>query len=104
MPILANHVFSNKYYMSEIDNPLQLKIKSLLVFPIIKESQVIGVLKLWRGVNQKALFKKQDEQTLQIIEPLLCHLLDETPVGEEVLKQLYKESKKSSTLKDKSIV
>ncbi len=65
-----NHLTSNKYYNTAIDNPLELKVKSLLVFPIVKEKQVIAIVKLWRNIGNRKVFQKKDIEVLYRYIPL----------------------------------
>lgn len=73
--VISNHSTSDKYYAPEIDNPLALKVKALMIFPIINGKEVVGVLRIWRGLKQKKVFTKQDENRLQSFVPLLIKLI-----------------------------
>ncbi|HHD80535.1 MAG TPA: GAF domain-containing protein, partial [Campylobacterales bacterium] len=63
--IFINHISSNKHYNPDIDNPLGLKLKSLIILPSIKGNKVLGVLKIARGINERKVFTKQDKAILQ---------------------------------------
>ncbi|UPT78312.1 GAF domain-containing protein [Sulfurovum sp. XGS-02] len=73
--VISNHSTSDKYYTPEIDNPLELKVKALMIFPIIKGQQVIGVLRIWRGLKQKKIFTRKDESILKSFMPILIKLI-----------------------------
>ncbi len=73
--VISNHSTSDKYYTPEIDNPLELKVKALMIFPIIKGKRVIGVLRIWRGLKQKKIFTRKDESILKSFMPLLTKLV-----------------------------
>lgn len=74
--LFENHVGSNKYYNYKIDNPLALKIKGLLIFPILKNKDVIAVLKIWRSVSNRRVFGRKDISKLDTLSPLLCKLME----------------------------
>jgi hypothetical protein len=69
-PLIENHITSNKYFNSKIDNPLGLKVKSLLIFPIIEHKKVIAILKVWRGLKHRKNFSKKDEDCLDFFHSI----------------------------------
>ena len=91
-PLIENHVTSDKYYNQEIDNPLGLKVKALILFPIVKGKTVIGVLKIWRGIRQKKIFNKKDEEKLLYFEPLLLKMFESSTIEKEELMELLGEN------------
>ncbi|MDQ7084203.1 MAG: hypothetical protein Q9M36_04385 [Sulfurovum sp.] len=54
--LIENHITSNKYYNPSIDNPFALKVRSLLIFPLVRHKKVIAIVKLWRGMKQRKKF------------------------------------------------
>jgi len=86
--IISNHITSDKYYNQDIDNPLDLKIKALLIFPIMKSNKVIGILRIWRDVKQKKSFIKKDEINLKLFSPLFLGILESQSISKEKLLQL----------------
>ena len=99
LPLIENHVTSDKYYNQEIDNPLGLKVKALILFPILKGKNVIGVLKIWRGIRQKKIFNKKDEEKLLYFEPLLLKIFESTTIEKEELIELLGEKDEKVTKK-----
>ncbi len=97
--LLENHVTSDKYYNAAIDNPLALKIKALIVFPILKGKEVVGVLKIWRGIKQRKVFNKKDEDKLNTLAPLLLKVLKGKNVDKEELLRMLGEKQNKTTLK-----
>ena len=90
-PLRANHVTSNKFYNHDIDNPMDYKIKALLVFPMLKGKSVIGVLRIWRGLKQKKSFVKKDEENLMLFMPLFLDILESKSIIKEDLLRLLDE-------------
>lgn len=86
-----NHISSNKYYNPDIDNPLELKIKSLIIVPIIKGKQVLGVLKIGRGIKEKKVFTKQDQAILQKLMAIFIKvMLSESMDKDEIMNFIVK--------------
>ncbi|MFK5976284.1 MAG: GAF domain-containing protein [Sulfurovum sp.] len=66
-----NHITSNKHYKSKLDNPKDLTIRGMLMFPIIDNKKTIGVLSLYRSVKQGINFTKKDKTTVNGLKSLL---------------------------------
>jgi len=90
--LLENHVTSDKYYNSTIDNPFNLKIKSLMIYPILKGKIVIGVLKVWRGIKQRKVFSKKDEETLLSLSTLWLYIFESKEIDKKTLLTLLGET------------
>jgi len=99
--LLENHVTSDKYYNSEIDNPFALKIKALIIYPILQGKMVVGVLKIWRGVKQRKVFSKKDEALLLSLSPLWLHIFEGTEVAKETLLAMLGDTVEKNTSKPK---
>ena len=97
--ILDNHITSNKYYVQSIDNPLNVKLKSLLVFPIVKANKVIGVLRVFRGLKERKSFIKKDETTLETFLPLLLDIMAYKTIDKEKIVQILNENDKNKSTK-----
>ena len=97
--LLANHVTSDKYYNTEIDNPFALKIKALIIYPIVKGKRVLGVLKIWRGLKQRKVFSKKDEALLLSLSPLWLHLFEGREVAKETLLAMFGENVETDRMK-----
>lgn len=89
--VVVKHLTSDKYYSPQIDNPLEFKIKSLLVFPIMKGNKTLGVLKLWKGIKQRKIFSKQDEKELEKYMPLLVNIFELKEIDKNELRYLMGE-------------
>jgi predicted nucleic acid-binding Zn-ribbon protein len=93
--VISNHSTSDKYYTPEIDNPLELKVKALMIFPIIKGKRVLGVLRIWRGLKQRKVFTKQDEITLESFLPLLIKMIACEKIEKEEMIALVGKNKEN---------
>lgn len=60
-PITVDHVNSNKFYNTDIDNPLNLKIKSMMIVPLLKNEKILGVVILYKDVKRRKVFLRNDE-------------------------------------------
>ena len=96
-PVVSNHSTSDKYYTPVIDNPLALKVKALMIFPVIKGKQVVGVLRIWRGLKQKKVFTRQDENRLKSFAPLLTKLIACEKIEKEEMIALTDDTKEHKT-------
>ncbi len=99
--LLENHVTSDKYYNSEIDNPFTLKIKALIIYPIVEGKNVVGVLKIWRGLKQRKVFSKKDEALLLSLSPLWLHIFEGREVAKETLLAMLGDTVEKNTSKPK---
>jgi hypothetical protein len=96
-PVISNHSTSDKYYTPEIDNPLELKVKALMIFPIIKGKRVLGVLRIWRGLKQRKVFTKQDGNILEYFVPILIKMIACEKIEKEEVMALVEGSKENKT-------
>jgi hypothetical protein len=100
--LLENHVTSDKYYNQVIDNPLSLKVKALMLLPVLKGKKVIGVLKIWRGVRQRKVFNKKDEEKLQYFIPLVLKVFEANSIEKDELMTLLGEKEERITKRIKA--
>jgi len=101
--IFENHVTSNKYYNQKIDNPLKLKIKSLMLFPIVKDKKVIAIVTIFREVGGHKIFTKTDEKLLYTFAPILLKMFELEYITKKDLLQLLKEKGESKSTHVKKI-
>jgi hypothetical protein len=97
--LLENHVSSDKYYNVTIDNPFALKIKALMIYPILKGKTVIGVLKVWRGIKQRKVFSKKDEEILLALSSLWLHILESREIDKETVLTMLGENVEKDVIK-----
>ena len=58
--MFLDHVSSNKFYSSSIDNPLDLKIRSMMIVPMIKDNKVLGIVSLYKEIKRRKKFTDYD--------------------------------------------
>ena len=91
--IFVNHITSDKSYNQEIDNPLDLKIRAFMVYPVIKNNKTIGVIKFWREIKEKKVFTRQEESNLKKFELFWERLIEVKPIKKEELLELLEDQK-----------
>jgi len=72
---LYNHVKSEKLFKAEIDNPKNLKIKSQIIFPLLENDNIVGILRASKSIKQSQKFTNYDLELLKSIEPYLLKLI-----------------------------
>jgi len=73
---IHNYITSDKNYIQEYDNKLNFKLKSQLIYPIIDDDELIGVLRLSTTIN--STLKKYTSQEVSFIksaEPYLIKII-----------------------------
>lgn len=100
-PLISNHLSSNKDFVQEIDNPLALKVRALMVHPIVDEQgNIQGYLKLWKGLQQQRVFTEHDKVLVKSLTPLLLNLLQYKRIETQPLESTHthKDLKKKETI------
>jgi len=95
--LIENHITSNKFYNQEIDNPLDLKIKSLMVLPIMEGKAVVAMVKIWRGFKTRKKFVKADEDALNALSPILHTMCKKEEISKKDLLNLIGSSEENGT-------
>ena len=83
-----NHIVSNRYYNPSLDNPKELLIRSLLVYPIVKHKKTIALLAISRSKKQNKNFTRHDEILLKEIEFFLVKFLEGEIIEENELLEI----------------
>ena len=73
--IFTNHVVSEKKYNLQIDNINSYKIKSMLIVPILKDNEIIGLIRLYRNIDKKKNFSSKDIANVSLLMPMLSKLV-----------------------------
>lgn len=66
-PQIYNHLASEKEYVSQIDNPDNIQIKSTILLPLIDEGNFIGIIAAYSSVKKIKNFQKNDLELLKSI-------------------------------------
>lgn len=75
---MYNHLASEKNYIQAIDNPYNQKLRSQVVFPIIEDDELLGIVRTSRSIQYKQPYQKMDIEllsSLQIFLAKMIHLL-----------------------------
>ena len=72
-----NYVVSHQKYNQKIDNILNIKIKSILVVPILdkREGKVVACISAFNSVHHKGEFKRYDVRSLGLLERYVFDLI-----------------------------
>ena len=91
--LFENHLISSKLYNTTIDNQPQMKIKSLLLFPIFKKNTLIGACMLFRKVGNRLSFSRKDEEKSLEISILLSYMFEKELIPKEIILEIKKRLK-----------
>lgn len=100
-----NHISSHKNYNKIIDNPLNIKLKSMIVLPIFQQKKLLGFLVAYNSVSYGSDFQRYDTRSIGLLtkcsEKLLLDSLTEVKT-----KPLQKkvETKKSTKVNSKPTI
>ncbi len=99
-PLISNHLSSNKDFVQEIDNPLALKVRALMIHPVVDDQgNIQGYLKLWKGLQQQRVFTEHDKILIKSLTLLLLNLLQYKRIETKPLESTHthKDLKKKET-------
>ena len=70
-PLYHNHIINHKSYASQIDNPLSLSLKSMIILPILDKGNVncIGFITAFNSTEYNHMFKRYDIKILEALLP-----------------------------------
>lgn len=89
-PLISNHLSSNKDFVQEIDNPLALKVRALMIHPVVDDQgNIQGYLKLWKGLQQQRVFTEHDKVLIKSLTPLLLNLLHYKHIETDTLESRH---------------
>ena len=97
--IFENHITSNKYYIPSIDNPLDIKVKSLLIFPVFDGKKVIGVALFYRLVGNRKIFNVKLEKEVSELIDILYHLFTRKEIEKSYYLETVKKKKEKLPIK-----
>ncbi len=76
--LFSNHVVSSKAYVQTQDNPLNHKIKSIIITPYEENEQIVGFIRLFVSVKKRKNFTRRDVQNLELYKKTVLHFLGST--------------------------
>ncbi len=68
---IYNHIASEKYYMIEIDNPENSRIKSQIIVPIVKDDTLIAIVRVSRSIRYIKNYTEHDLDLIKSLTPFL---------------------------------
>ncbi len=74
--IVTNYLASEKNYVSEIDNPDNIRIKSKIMIPLINEGVFLGIVTAYSSVAQKKKFDRNDMELLHSTTPFIINAVE----------------------------
>jgi nitrogen-specific signal transduction histidine kinase/CheY-like chemotaxis protein len=72
---IYNYLASDKDYVSDIDNPDNIKIKSKIIFPLLDNDEFIGIVTAYNSVKKAKKFRQDDMDLLKALSPYLIDML-----------------------------
>ncbi len=94
---IYNHIASEKYYIAQIDNPENSRIKAQIIVPIIKDDNLVGIVRVSRSIRYPKNYTEHDLDLIKSLTPFLVKVSQvlslETTISEITLKspQINKE-------------
>jgi len=71
---LYNHIASEKYYLPDVDNPTNSRIKSQLLMPILDKDNLIGIVRLSRSIRYPNNYTRYDLDLIKSLTPFLVKI------------------------------
>ncbi|MFK5975988.1 MAG: ATP-binding protein [Sulfurovum sp.] len=77
-PAFYNHIFSEKNYLQEVDNPEDLKIKSQVIVPIIDadNDNLLGIVKVARSIKFSKVYSRHEVELLSSLTPFISKIIN----------------------------
>ncbi len=72
---IYNHVKSEKLFDVESDTPENFRIKAQLLFPLIENDDIVGILRASRSIRVTQVYTQNDLELLRSVEPYLLKML-----------------------------
>jgi len=73
---IYNHIRSEKGYVADIDNPDNIKIKSKIIIPLIKDNECIGLVTAYSSISKIKNFTNSDIEIFKAISPMLIESIN----------------------------
>ncbi|WP_324171273.1 GAF domain-containing sensor histidine kinase [Sulfurimonas sp.] len=74
-PGIYNYLTSEKNYVASIDNPDEIKIKSKIIFPLINNDKLIGMVTAYTSVKKIKIFTEDNLELLKAISPYIINTI-----------------------------
>jgi len=97
---IYNHIASEKHYFQSIDNPRKLKLKSQMIFPIVKDDNLLGIACTSRSIAYRKPYTKQELKLLSSLNSFLIKIIHILTNGMDVK---YREKIDTTTINEQII-
>ena len=103
-PLYHNHIVHHQSYVSQIDNPLSISLKSMIVIPILDqgENDCIGFMTAFNSKEYHHLFKRYDIKILEALLPYGWISLNKSLFRPTQVSVEEKQTEKDFLLKEQS--
>ena len=72
---IYNHLASEKNYVQSVDNPEKRKLRSQIIFPIIEDEELLGIVRASRSIQYKQPYQKMDIELLRSLRIFLVKMI-----------------------------
>ncbi len=99
-----NHVASHRDFNEILDNPLNIKIKSILITPILDKTQnVVGIFTAYNSFSHNEIFQRYDLRSLSLLNSLALKLFNMNHTPKVAKKKVALSNKKETVSSLKSL-
>jgi len=70
-----NHLASDKKYVPYIDNPDSLKLRSQIVFPVIENKELLGIIRTSRSLRHNKPYTKKEIELLDSLHTFIVKII-----------------------------
>ena len=74
-PKIYNYLASDKDYVAAIDNPDDIKIRSKIIYPLLYEDQLVGIVTAYNSIKKAKKFYQEDLELLAALVPYLIEVI-----------------------------
>lgn len=74
-PAFYNYIRSEKLYDPEVDNPLDIRLKSQLLYPVVQNERLIAIFRISRTIKKTNNFTQHDIKMLESVESYLVNMI-----------------------------
>ncbi|GEM_PF-505388 len=106
-PAIYNHLISDKEYVQSVDNPLNHRLRSQMLRPILKEGELLGIVRVSRTAQGTGRYYTADDQeVLSLLDSYLAEMIEaitkrRIPVAKEPsVKEIEEKLQESHTQED----
>ncbi len=91
---IYNYITSEKGYIPLIDNPDKIKIKSKIIYPILENGSILGIVTAYSSVRKIKLFTENDLKLLKTLSPYIKNIIYKMHPEAKIEKNITNERRK----------